>query len=70
MSLAGVSDGPLQIASDHNVVTTERVIYEVNNMATSFSELMGLPQGQLDTTYLLPWYNNVYLDTQFRFDAP
>ena len=34
---------------------------------TSFSEMMGLPNSQLDTTYWLPWYNNVDLDTQLRF---
>ena len=28
---------------------------------------MGLPNSQLDTTYWLPWYNNVDLDTQLRF---
>jgi hypothetical protein len=28
--------------------------------------MMGLPNSQLDTTYWLPWYNNVDLDTQLR----
>src|SRR5947207_2684074 len=28
--------------------------------------MMGLPDSQLDTTYWLPWYNNVDLDTQLR----
>ena len=36
------------------------------DVATSFSEMMGLPNSQLDTTYWLPWYNNVDLDTQLR----
>jgi len=27
---------------------------------------MGLPDSQLDTSYWLPWYNNVDLDTQLR----
>ena len=29
--------------------------------------MMGLPDSQLDTTYWMPWYNNVDLDTQLRF---
>jgi hypothetical protein len=43
------------------------LIYKVNGVATSFSEMMALPNSQLDTTYWLPWYNNVDLDTQLRF---
>ena len=35
------------------------MIYKVNNVNTSFSEMMALPESQLDTTYWLPWYNNV-----------
>jgi hypothetical protein len=29
--------------------------------------MMALPNGQLDNSYWLPWYNNVDLDTQLRF---
>ena len=29
--------------------------------------MMGLPDSQLNTTYWMPWYNNVDLDTQMRF---
>ena len=50
-----------------DIITAERVIYKVNGVNTSFSEMMGLPDSQLDTTYWLPWYNNVDLDTQLRF---
>jgi hypothetical protein len=42
----------------------------VNGVNTSFSEMMALPNTQLDTTYWLPWYNNVDLDTQLRFGVP
>ena len=48
-------------------MAAERVIYKVNGVNTSFSEMMALPNSQLDTTYWLPWYNNVDLDTQLRF---
>jgi Zn-dependent metalloprotease len=66
LSYAGVNDGPVQIVSDQNIVAAERVIYKVNNKQTSYSEIMGLPGSQLDTSYWLPWYNNVNLDTQLR----
>jgi hypothetical protein len=69
-SFASVNDGPVQIVSDVPIVAAERLIYKVNNVNTSFSEMMALPDGQLDTLYWLPWYNNVDLDTQLRFGVP
>jgi hypothetical protein len=66
LSFAGVNAGPVQIVSNVDIVAAERVIYTVNGTATSFSEMMALPNDQLDTTYWLPWYNNVDLDTQLR----
>ena len=66
VSYDGVDDGPVKIASTQNIVATERVIYKVNNVNTSFTEMMALPEKQLATTYYLPWYNNVGLDTQLR----
>jgi hypothetical protein len=66
LSYARVNSGPVRIVSDVQVVAAERVIYTVNGTATSFSEMMGLPANKLDTTYWLPWYNNVDLDTQLR----
>jgi len=66
-SFAGINNGPVQITSDQNIVAAERVIYKVNGIQTSFSEMMALPGSQLNTTYWLPWYNNVDLDTQLRF---
>ncbi len=65
-----VNDGPVKIVSDQNIVAAERVIYNVNNFNTSFSEMMALPNSQLNPTYWLPWYNNVDLDTQLRFGVP
>ena len=69
-SFAGINNGPVAIVSTQNIVAAERVIYRVNNIPTSFSELMGLPQSQLNTTYWLPWYNNVDLYTELRFAVP
>jgi hypothetical protein len=74
ISFNSVNAGPVKIVSDLPIVAAERVIYKINNVGTSFSELMGLPNSQLDTTYWLPWYNNKDLDTQLRIanvnDAP
>jgi hypothetical protein len=32
--------------------------------------MMGLPGNQLATAYVMPWYNNVDLNTQLRFGMP
>jgi hypothetical protein len=69
-SFPNVNSGPVKIVSNVPVVAAERVIYKINNIPTSFTELMGLPDNRLDTTYWLPWYNNVDLDTQLRFGMP
>ena len=65
-SFTGINDGPVKIVSTQNLVAAERVIYKVNSVNTSFSEMMALPDSQLDTTYWLPWYNNKSLDSQLR----
>jgi hypothetical protein len=69
-SFAGINNGPVQIVSDVPIVAAERLIYKVQNVSTSFTEMMALPNSQLDTAYWLPWYNNVDLDTQLRFGVP
>jgi uncharacterized delta-60 repeat protein len=63
-----LSRGPVRLINTENnpMMAAERMIYKVNGVDTSFSEMMGLPQGQLDTIFWLPWYNNVDLDTQLR----
>ena len=69
-SFAGVDNGPVKIVSNENLVVAERVIYKANGVNTSFSEMMALPNTQLDILYWLPWYNNVDLTTQLRFGVP
>jgi hypothetical protein len=66
VSFPGVNSGPVRIESNVTIVAAERVIYKVNGVNTSFSEMMGLPNSQLDKVYWLPWYNNIALDTQLR----
>jgi hypothetical protein len=70
LSFASTNNGPVKIVSTQNIVAAERVIYKVNNLGTSFSEMMGLPNSQLDPIYWFPWYKNVDLDTQLRFGVP
>ena len=60
----------MRIESDVPIVAAERVIYKVGSIPTSFTEMMGLPNLQLDTIYWLPWYNNTGLDAQLRFGRP
>ena len=67
ISYPNIDSGPVKIESDQNLVASERIIYKANGVNTSFSEMMALPEKQLDTTYWLPWYNNVNLDSQLRF---
>ena len=69
-SYAGMNNGPVQIASTQSIVVSERLIYRVNNVNTSFSEMMGLPESLLNSSFWLPWYNNADLDTQLRFGVP
>ena len=74
VSYNGMNSGPVVVQSSGGVpiVASERVAYTPNGGATwtSFAEMMGLPQAQLSTTYLFPWYNNLDLDTQLRFGVP
>jgi uncharacterized protein YcfL len=65
-SFLGVDKGPVKIVSTQNIVAAGRIIYKVNGLPTSFSEMMALPNRRLNTTYWLPWYNNLGLDTQLR----
>jgi Zn-dependent metalloprotease len=67
-SYAGLNNGPVKVVSTNNIpfLAAERVIYKVNGVNTSFTEMMGLPNSQLDSIHWLPWYNNVGLDTQLR----
>jgi hypothetical protein len=65
-TFANIDRGPVKIISTVPIVAAERVIYKVNGVDTSFTEMMGLPNNRLDTIYWLPWYNSKTLDTQLR----
>ena len=70
VSCPSVNNGPVKIESTQNIVAAERVIYTVQGVQTSFTEMMGLPNSLLDSRYWMPWYNNLGLDTQLRFALP
>jgi hypothetical protein len=70
LTFYNLDQGPVKIESNVDVVVSERVIYKVNNVPTSFSEMMGFPNSVLDTTFWLPWYNNKHMGTQLRFGVP
>jgi hypothetical protein len=69
-SFPNISAGPVQIVSNVPIVAAQRLIYKVDNVNTSFSEMMALPNSQLDAIYWFPWYNNIGLNTQLRFAMP
>lgn len=69
-SFTNINSGPVEIVSTVPIVAAERLIYKVNNLPGSFTEMMALPDNQLDTTLWFPWYNKVDLDTQLRFGIP
>src|SRR5260221_6343735 len=62
-----MTHGEINNARAVTIISAERVIYKINGVNTSYSEMMALPNSQLSTIYWLPWYNNVDLDTQLRF---
>jgi len=67
-----LNSGPVVIKSSGGVpiIASERVAYFNGSDWTSFAEMMGLPQSQLTTTYVFPWYNNVDINSQLRFGVP
>jgi len=60
----------IQSSGSVSIIASERVAYFDGSAWTSFAEMMGLPQAQLATTYLFPWYNNVDINSQLRFGVP
>ena len=67
-SFPGLNKGPLQIVNRgaNPMMAGQRIIYKVNGVNISFSEMMAQPNRHLDTVYWLPWYNNIDLDSQLR----
>jgi hypothetical protein len=66
-SYPNLDRGPVKIVSSVKIAVSERVIYKVNGVPVSYSEMMGLPNTQVDKIHWLPVYNSKGLDTQLRF---
>jgi hypothetical protein len=66
-----VNGGPLVVeSSGGDIIAALRIVPNTYN--GNYSEIMGLPQSQVGTTYLFPWYNNNMppLYTQLRIGNP
>jgi len=68
----GINNGSVKVESSGGVpiIVTERDAWLINGVVNSFSELMGLPAGNLTTTYYFPRYNNATMNTLLRFAVP
>ena len=68
VNYAGLDSGPLVVVGTAgvNIIASVRDAWAVNGKTTSFSQLMGMPAGQLSNKYLFPAYNNVTLNEQLR----
>jgi len=68
----GLDSGPVKIESSGGVkiIASLRDSWFDGTSWTSYSQLMGLPGGQLTTSYYFPAYNNVSLDDQLRIGVP
>ena len=70
-NFAGVNKGPVKVVSIRVIVASLRVLFPKNSSTPTYvSEVIGLPQSRLTSSYYFLWYNNVNLDTQLRFGVP
>ena len=72
INYAGLDSGPVVVqgTSGVKIISSIREAWAVNGVTQSFVQLMGLPAGQLSTTYFFPGYNNITLDEQLRIGMP
>jgi hypothetical protein len=75
VSYASLNSGPVQVQSTGGVpiIASMRFVWIQSLdplLVTAFSEMLGLPNEKLSTSYVFPWYNNVELDTQVRIAVP
>ncbi len=62
VSFAGINNGPVKIVSNDRYRGCRARDLQSQRVQTSFSEMMALPNSQLDNIYWMPWYNNVGLE--------
>jgi hypothetical protein len=68
----GLDSGPVivQGTTGVKIISSIRSAWAVNGVTQSFVQLMGLPSGQLSSTFWFPAYNNVTLNEQLRIAVP
>ena len=70
-NFAGINKGPVKVVSNRVILASLRFLFPKNsNTPTFVSEVMGLPQSRLTTSYYFPWFDNVSLDAQLRVGVP
>ena len=70
-NFAGINKGPVKVVSNRVILASLRFLFPKNsNTPTFVSEVMGLPQSRLTTSYYFPWFDNVSLDAQLRAGVP
>jgi hypothetical protein len=72
VNYSGVDSGPVVVegTTGVNIISAIREAWAVNGVTQSFVQLMGLPSGQLSSTFWFPAYNNVTLNEQLRIAVP
>lgn len=68
-----LNKGPIEVKSTNGakiIVAIRDAQISSSGTVTSFTQTMGLPGPQLSTSYVLPAYNNVTLDTELRIANP
>ena len=72
INYVGLDSGPVVVqgTSGVKIISSIREAWAVNGVTKSFTQFMGLPAGQLSTTYFFPAYNNVTLNEQLRIGMP
>ncbi len=69
VNYAGLDSGPVTIKSTWGpkIIAAIRDSWWDGTTWSDYTQLMGLPAGQVSDTYVFPAYNNVTLDEQLRF---
>ena len=64
-----LNSGPVEVIStnEENIITALLDAWQVDEITTSYAQIMGLPEEDLSTTYYFPAYNNRTLYSQLRF---
>ncbi|HET9908996.1 MAG TPA: right-handed parallel beta-helix repeat-containing protein [Anaerolineales bacterium] len=65
VSYAGLNNGPVKVEST-NGISILASMQVADNTGSAWTDVMGLPLGQVRTSYVLPWYDNVNLNAQLR----